>query len=323
MVRDHNKDLFGQRRPFYDPGFIRDYYQADQRGEMAMMLRQAGYDQEADRYENCRQSFILSECADRCGDDPDNADRMFISPLSCHCRYCETCARIFGQNWRSRVLPYIKQLARSSGRRRFKHIVFEFKNPEKVTAAWLSDAMKIVARLIRKYCCPRSKRSKQFIGGAVAIIEMSPGGYFHVHCLAYCYYIDQRKMSADFLRWSGDSYRIWISDATGSRPAADDKKAERILAEVTKYITKPIRTPFIDELFDYAMAIKGRRRIHAWGLFYNNEWLKLEADRSTCPYCGALLKFLATSPKYDDGGILPAWYIRKHPEAAAAVDRYG
>jgi len=323
-------DLFGRRPAFYGQAFRDDYFNSDGRAEIAEALRDVFEDKIADRYENCRKSFVKTGCKDRCG-NVNGTDRMFLAPETCHCRFCESCARVYGSSWRKKVRPYVESLARSSSRRRFKHVVFNFKNPEVVTSTWVSGCMKIVGKLIRKYCCPRVKGSRRLIGGAIAVLEMSPLGYFHIHCLAYCYYFDHKKMSNDLLELSGDSYRVTVDDASKPKKGQEDKfeglspaeVAVKVLNEVTKYISKPVQTPFTDEVINYVMAVKGRRRIHAWGLFYNNKSMKPEIVRSHCPWCGGELEFVGSSRLYDDGETWPVWFVKMHLGCPDLPKRYG
>ena len=334
--------------PFYpEYNFDRDLIKRSSRSRVADFMRDLNLDKQAERYENCRQHSFLMECKnhahDRCrGSSKAGLRGLFLAPHTCKSRICEPCARAYGLRYRKRLLPYIESLVGKSNLRRLKFVTLTFKQEkaETISPAWVAFALKCVGRLVRKVFYPKTKAG-QALGGAIAVLEISPNGFFHVHLLAYGYYVSKPTLDQAWLKITGDSYVTDIRDASKAGVAAVD--------EILKYIVKPLslrcdvcgssissNTDYclncgsevvmpadhiVEVISRYLTAIKGRRRIHTWGIFYNNN-LKLERVRAVCPFCGSPLE-LFSDKAYDNGSYWPVWRVNQGLENNDVLPRYG
>lgn len=300
-VRDRHK-----RRPFYQPyDFSQDYYGPEDRNRIAEFLEHSGQDNLKERYEKCKRDLLLVKCKDGNSSycqgekypDPygDETERRgyYVGRASCRARFCEPCARAFGGSFRKKVRPFIRAIGTCHPRYGFKHLTLTFKrSDEEITPEWVRGAFKCASKLIRKFYHIKNRHG-EFATGALAVMEMSPGGFFHLHCLVYGPYYDLKtQLSPAWLKITGDSYRVDISDAQGRSKRYPNLTPDQALNEVTKYVQKPV-SAMLDELFQYITAIKGRRRIHTWGLFYNHPDLKPPKNKSRCPFCNSSVVLIA------------------------------
>jgi len=257
--------------------------------------------------------------------------------------------------YRRRLKPFVESFAGKSRKRHLMFITFTWRQGEfEITPAWVKGALRQVAKVIRKFYCLKSKHGHK-LGGALAVLEMSPVGFFHVHCLVYGYYVPIKRVRAFWWKVTKGSFIVDMRDTEGHGTAALD--------ELIKYIVKPIsaRCPncgrslkpneticrgnydnegifhdcltlvkidqeqIVDMVARYLSAIKGRRRIHTWGIFYNAQALKIVHRPGLCPFCGSPLQ-LVTDHAIDDGSYWPIWAIleavRAGPDAAPLPVRY-
>jgi len=140
----------------------------------------------------------------------------------------------------------------------------------------------------------RDKRERLF--GAIAVVEVGPRRNVHLHVLYWGRYVPQARLSATWRALTGDSYVVDIRELRGSwRDAA---------REVCKYVTKAASPanwtgsrdaePSVPELLlvDVFEALKGRRRVASYGLFYNVK--TPDEPARTCETCGAVLVYVGT-----------------------------
>lgn len=327
-----------KRPPFY-PGYdySKDYFDAEARAQIADFLESSGQENIAERYRICRQAKLLVKCKEenssRCKEpgpgSGNDAGGYFLSQSSCRARFCEPCARSFGEQYRRKVKPFVKALG--TGRRKygFKHLTLTFKrSPDDppISPEWVKSAMKKVAKFIRKFYHEKDSQGN-FLTGALGVLEMSPDGFFHVHCLVYGRFYKWEELSRAWLKITGDSYIISINDAEGRSKYYKNMTPVQALNEVTKYIKKPVQTPFIEELFGYITAIKGRRRVITWGLFYNHPDLKPPHNKSYCPFCDGSVVLVAeyepdNAHLINDGSYWPTWAVGEGLRAGALPKRY-
>jgi len=171
--------------------------------------------------------------------------------------------------------------------------------------AWIKDRFKEGREFVKIFYGQKSKGSSSPLAGAIAVMEMSPDGFFHVHLLAYGYYWPQEAMTRTWYAITGDSYIVHVSSAEKKGPV-------NALGELLKYIIKPNSSPMVLDTFYYSQAIKGRRRLHTWGIFYNCQDIRPAEQKGTCPFCGGPLKKVCDGDRVnlDDGDLWPAWAVR-------------
>lgn len=112
-------------------------------------------------------------------------------------------------------------------------------------------------------------------GGIYAIeaVNKGRGWHVHLHAIVEGRYIQQQRIAADWLDITGDSQIVDIREC---------RNGEDTLRYLLKYITKrPECAGYEDE---YNQTLKGKRLVHAFGLWYGN--LKLELPQLACPDCG-------------------------------------
>jgi len=116
--------------------------------------------------------------------------------------------------------------------------------------------------------------------GFIACIELGAGNNnLHLHAITYGPITPWESIRNAWKKITGDS---WMTDI---RAAKGDLK--RIAAYILKYITKPPVHDSYHEIAEYALMIKGVRRIRTGGVFYHRlKKIKRPAsDLNRCPYC--------------------------------------
>jgi len=123
--------------------------------------------------------------------------------------------------------------------------------------------------------------------GAVGVLEVGSGFNLHIHLLVYGHFVSQPQISKLWLQVTGTSQVVDI------RAVRSPKKSTRYLL---KYLGKPSALTDPIQIAQYLDMITGLRRIHTYGIFYNE---KLFSPRGCpCPLCGGDLSFSAM-----DGGL--------------------
>ncbi len=120
--------------------------------------------------------------------------------------------------------------------------------------------------------------------GYIAAIEIGKGNNLHCHAVIFAPYISQKKLSATWLKLTGDSFIVDIRSI---------KKVQTAVGYILKYIIKPPQTDSYVELVDYIETIKGTRRIRTGGVFYNR--IKKEESEKldfTCPHCNGYIEMI-------------------------------
>lgn len=357
MTSSSQAEIFNrpaEKKPFYPPyDFDRDLVRTGARDRIANYMEDIDLKKQAERYRVCRKRAFSLECehgSHKCENPSHGSARggyrgVYLARETCKSRICEPCAKDFGLRFRRRLKPFVEGLQGQSGKRRLKFLTFTWKQGDyEITPEWIRGALKQVGKVMRKYFCQKSKNGHA-LGGGLAILEMSPAGFFHVHALAYGYYVPLKELSAYWEKITQDSYRCDIQDA--------ENRATNALDELIKYIVKPVslrcpecgrslkpNMPYCPECFTiiendqerivevmtrYITAIKGRRRIHSWGIFYGADELKIPKGSAACPFCGSPLK-LFSSDSFDDGSIWPVWAVfaaLEHHQESTLPARYG
>lgn len=186
----------------------------------------------------------------------------------CWLRVCPKCARDHAARLRARYDERIRQVSMlDTPGCQLKMLVLTMPRGPNLRAD--------LARLHRN----TKKLVKHFWGGkgqgAFATAEVGPrGGNVHVHCIVYGRYVRQSAISDYWRAITGDSFIVWVKACTPSQG----------VREGIKYITKlsgrdddgNFKTPAAD-LAELHVALKGRRRVWAWGAFYGLQDLDADA----------------------------------------------
>lgn len=275
---------------------------------------------EADRFCKCGTSSIVKECYH------DNL--KFYQVISCNSRICESCSRRYyasikvGLNRLFEPLYAKKRRGwgvfmvtisvtkerfgddlpeRSDIKRFYDESSKFFRYFYGKHKCRLTKAGKVVEVNTRSYKRADGKKVKikprmvvsrsgamrpdyrKFRGcGYLATVEVGQNNNnLHCHALVYAPYISQIKLANFWRKITGDSYIVDI------RPIKDVKHAVNYVA---KYIVKPPGNDSFVEVANYAVMIKGTRRIRTGGIFYNRlKKLELVKLDYCCPFCGGYL----------------------------------
>jgi hypothetical protein len=245
---------------------------------------------EAERYYRCGKDAVSLQC-------PDCHSRYYIKSW-CRSRICDHCAAIYKKKLFKKLMPEIRTVM---ARKKRGYVValltltistkrFGPGGPGRSDIDRLyKETSKFFKLHYGKYAGKISKKGriyenrKRYIGGGwVATLEVGQGNNnLHVHSVVYGPIRQWFKLKSSWEKITGDSMGVDIRKVRGARQVAN---------YVLKYITKP---PIDDDLAsyaDYAVMIKGSRRIRTGGVFYNKLALAKRGGRKCeCIYCNSRL----------------------------------
>jgi hypothetical protein len=251
------------------------------------MLEQ-GYARESDRFCNCGRRIHRFES--------ESTRLMYGIREKCRSRICDRCSESAFYQFRKQIMNILETVP-TTGRKRVGFLTLTFKKQE-LTKSYVRQSVKAVRRFVNvfygKYYHRKNKRTGKYSKtksridcGAVAVMEVGKSGNLHFHLLVYGYFRPIKEMSRVWKDLTGDSYRIDIRGVSTRTKQSPLRAAGYIL----KYVRKP---PVFDELsgfLEYWLMLKGLRRIHAYGIFYNHEAWKRQPRPLKCPFCGEELKY--------------------------------
>lgn len=203
---------------------------------------------EAHKLEKCMQTGIVLRC-DSCG------KRVYV-PVRCDLRICPDCARKHSRRLFKTYLPLIQRLTVETGNSyTLKFLTLTLVNTRELSSQSIKRFFKNVRKLIGEFF------NKKIGAGALGVLEIGGNLNIHVHLLAYGPYILQSHLSERWRKITGGSFIVDIRRARGNH--------QGLLSYVLKYITKPCSFEDPRLYAHYLMALKGVRRIHTFGIFYN------------------------------------------------------
>jgi len=95
-------------------------------------------------------------------------------------------------------------------------------------------------------------------------------------------------ISSKWLKYTGDSSIVYISMVHNTK---------KCLNYLLKYISKPPSYYDPEKLVEYLIAIRGTRRIRAYGIFYN--FRIFEKHTFKCIYCGSGIHYKKIIPVFE------------------------
>lgn len=253
---------------------------------------------EARRFAECGKRFFVLRCP--------NHDLRFNVPMYCGSRICERCAAAYSKGLRRRIenvlRPHLVKKPRGFGLFMLTLTTTTDRHgpdgpTRKDIKRFYRESSEFLRLFYNKYACRfsrsgkvvqvRVKKKLKFRGaGYIAVTEFGgDNNMLHCHAVGFGPYIGQKKLSAAWLKITGDSS---IVDIRAVRSVKDGVR------EVVKYIIKPPTGDSLTSIADYAWRIKGTRRLRSGGIFYNHPGLrkkKSEKQPLECPYCGGYLEF--------------------------------
>jgi hypothetical protein len=226
----------------------------------------------------------------------DGLAMVKVQRRRCWLRICPRCSQDHASRLRMRYEGRIQTvLASRVPSCSLKHLVLTLPRSADLRAD-LTNLHRWAKKLIKHYWGAHGQ-------GAFATAEVGPrGGNVHVHAIVYGRYVRQADISDKWRQLTGDrGYVVWVKRITPSQA----------VREGLKYITKlgkrdddgqMVITPA--DLAELHMAIKGKRRVWAWGCFYgladqdaDKEPVASETDDEDAPgdkcKCGAPMLFIS------------------------------
>lgn len=167
------------------------------------------------------------------------------------------------------------------------------------------------------YACFSNLRRRRWwrdnvTGGAAFLeIKLSPntgGWHVHLHAVVVGHYLDQRKLSSEWLAVTNDSSIVDV------RAIADQPSRARY---VTKYVTKPADSSVYNDpskLDEFVLSIKGRRLCFTFGTWRGKELEETGTDTTKWKALGSV-STVAEQAAYGDPDAVRWWAaaLRKWP----------
>lgn len=271
----------------------------EHRTRVAAALDADGYEKESDRFLNCGRRIQLFHSKD--------IDLTFGVTETCKSRICARCCNTLYREYLIKIKYIIKKTRESSSKKkRISFLTLTWKKPKRYTRSYIRNCIKQMRQFMNifygrwyyRYDHQRQKFTKTSSRagcGAFAVLEWGKSGTLHAHALVYGYYHPIKIMSEVWKDITGGSYRIDIRN-THTKTRNDPYLAARY---ILKYIQKPPEfrngNAGINDLVAYNRAIKGIRRIHTYGIFFNHPGMKKEKKRMLCPVTGKRLKYVGSA----------------------------
>jgi hypothetical protein len=257
---------------------------------------------EAERYRGCGSDALSLQCSE-CG-------TKYLIRTACRSRICERCGRIYYKKLQEKMVPLIREVTSNKkkgyllalltltvktdrwgdGMPERDQIVRLYRETSTFLRlhygkykSRLSKSGKVVEVKRKKKNLAPGQPDRIFYGsGWIAVLEFGKdNNNAHCHALVYGPYRPQSALSESWLQITGDSNGVDI------RPARSPKE---VAGYILKYITKPPQTDSYYRIADYAITIKGTRRLRTGGIFYNKIKLeKLHKERCSCILCNSRL----------------------------------
>lgn len=189
----------------------------------------------------------------------------------CDHRLCPTCSRLASLRLFHELKDIAVTLPRDIPGWSLKMITLTKKKTS------ISADYEIIRDSIKKLWHNLFERKRDGIkSGAAVSFELGGGRNVHVHWLFYGPYVPKSKLKREWFRLTGDSYIVDIKQI----------KEMGAIYEVVKYISKNLDVDDLsDDVLEFYMAIRGRRRVRTYGCFYNRR-KDAAADKPVCVLCG-------------------------------------
>jgi hypothetical protein len=274
---------------------------------------------EADRYEYCRKQETGHYC-ERCRS-------AFATRVVCRSRVCDHCGRVYMKKLLKRIVPIVK---RATARRKTGWVLGlvtmtvqtgrwgekmpdrdDIKRLYKETSQFLRLHYGKYPGVWTKTGKIRENRKRKINAGWIATLEVgADNNNAHCHALVYGPIRSLQKMRRDWTKITGDSWNVHIKAIRD--PAT-------VVKYILKYISKPPATDSYQRVAEYAMMIKGSRRLRSGGIFYNAFVDRSETPICCCPVCSGTIKWEGPLYPHEWGTRPDLWKsIREADEAFKA-----
>ena len=219
---------------------------------------------ETDLPPSAEQVYVCSQASDH--------DAVLFSP-TCDYRICPDCSKRHTARFMSRFLPALKKLLTLHPEYRLRSLTFTTR--KQLGSAGFKEAATNGFDLIQKSMLKTvGKKWNKNGAGMLANWEVGTNGNkLHYHCIYFGPWVDQKILSSAWHDMTGDSFVVWVAAIKHN-----DGNWQGAVSEVLKYATKfysedketgeriYLSPSLTADLFE---ALKGTRRIRAWGSLYN------------------------------------------------------
>ena len=210
-------------------------------------LNNAGMYVEAYKLEKCMKDGLLV-CCDKCG-------RQIYVYRRCDLRICPDCSPRYSRMLFRRFFPVVGRLMANKRHYTFKFLTLTIRNTRELSDESIKNLFKNARKLMREFF------DKRMGAGALAVLEVGKNLNLHLHLLIYGPFVLQGRLSDRWAKITGGSFIVDIRMAKG--------KPKGILNYVMKYISKPCSFEDPGHYAEYLAALKGVRKVHTFGIFYN------------------------------------------------------
>lgn len=260
--------------------------------EQVAKLLEAVDEQAAWRYARCHEPGYgwVAECPH------DMHHPSFYVPFSCMLRICPDCAKALAAQAAEHYEKVVKKTlqeqwhkVRWGWRLRLVTLTTEYQLS--------ADKVDVGKRVLELLNAARDCFHELWGGiegaGALAGVEVGPSGLkFHVHVLMWSPYPDHSRVKEIWGRLTGQAF-VHL-EVVGKEIDYQSGDFDAITRKSTRYVTKymfKFDSLAPELLVSLHVALKGRRRVRAWGAFYG---VKVEDEKPAhvCAVCGARLVFV-------------------------------
>lgn len=253
------------------------------RADVAQLLQDGEHFDEAELWDYCNDSprYKINRGDPTIPEDIKTAwvcstscdhQAVLFSP-TCDNRVCPDCAQRATARLLARYVPAIAKLMEEYPKHRLRTIVFTrvITLGDDGFKEIAQEGFKLIQKVMRKVV--GEKWNKDGAGMLVNWEVGSNGLKLHYHAVYFGDWVEQRKLSTEWKKATGDSYVVWVSGIKHNK-GDWEKKVKYTLKYATKFYSRDSETgkrkylspELTIELFK---ALKGTRRIRSYGSLYS------------------------------------------------------
>jgi hypothetical protein len=243
-------------------------------GKILEALEERGMGYEAWKLKTCCQTGRVLTCG---------SHQTFVL-VRCDLRICDCCCERHGKRIKHRYGQVIRDAVSQHYNHKYglKFLTLTKHNPEKITdPERLHHSIKRFLKDVRRLLNAVYPKKKGC--GALAVLEVTQNFTIHCHVIVYGPYVLQADLSERWADITGDSRIVDIRQIKG--------KPKQALNYLFKYVAKSASFEEADDYATYLAALRGVRRIHSFGVFYNFQIEEEDSEPLVCPKCAKPLYF--------------------------------
>ena len=249
------------------------------------------------RFSRCNKEFIVFKC------EGDDCDHKKIKAFNCEVRICPECSRKNALNLYFELKDMIKDQIVLSPGCRFRHVVLTVP-----VSSLKQDVEKAYRRIeyIRQYCHKKFRDFKHKWGAVIGFELGRKNLMAHFHILLYCPWIDQKEIQKVW-KWG----HVYISLVNAKKDR--NKALYNVCLYVVQFFEKfSGELPDPRQVASIEHALKRRRRVKTWGIFYNRVAMKWKAPM-ICKKCGGQMYLADFIDENGQDFPFEYWFLRYIP----------